>query len=98
MSEKRLGAAIVVDDDNQVLGILTDGDLRRTFERCQSPLDEIAGDWMTANPKTIGAKSLAVDAIKVMESKKITTLPVVDDQRRLIGVVHLHDLIRAGLA
>ena len=98
MSEKRLGAAIVVDDDNRVLGILTDGDLRRTFERCQSPLDEIAADWMTADPQTIGAKSLAVDAIKVMESKKITTLPVVDDQRRLIGVVHLHDLIRAGLA
>lgn len=98
MSEKRLGAALVVGEKKELLGLLTDGDLRRTFESCPTPLDEKVADWMTAQPLTIGTDSLAVDAIKLMEAKKITTLPVVDERGGLIGLVHLHDLIRAGLA
>ena len=98
ISEKRLGAAMVVDQAKRLCGILTDGDLRRTFERCQSPLEEIVENWMTVQPTTIGDDALAVDAIKLMESKKITTLPVVNQTGLLMGVVHLHDLIRAGLA
>ena len=97
MSEKRLGAVIVTDDEHRLQGILTDGDLRRTLERCQTPLSETVAHWMSSDPTTIQAESLAVDAIKVMESKKITALPVVDAEHRLAGVVHLHDLIRAGL-
>ena len=97
MSEKRLGAAIVTDDEHRLEGILTDGDLRRTLERCKTPLSETVANWMSSEPTTIQAESLAVDAIKVMESKKITTLPVVDAEHRLVGAVHLHDLIRAGL-
>ncbi|MCH2181646.1 MAG: KpsF/GutQ family sugar-phosphate isomerase [Mariniblastus sp.] len=98
MSQKRLGAALVIGEDKELLGLLTDGDLRRTFERCPAPLDESVADWMTVQPQTIGTESLAVDAIKLMEAKKITSLPVVDPQGQLIGLVHLHDLIRAGLA
>ena len=98
MSQKRLGAALVIGEEKELLGLLTDGDLRRTFESCPAPLDESVEDWMTVQPQTIGTESLAVDAIKLMEAKKITSLPVVDQNGRLIGLVHLHDLIRAGLA
>jgi arabinose-5-phosphate isomerase len=96
MTSKRLGVTAVVDETNNLLGIITDGDLRRMLEKGGS-LDAItAKDLMTINPKTIGADELAVDALDLMRKKEITQLVVADDQKYL-GIIHLHDLIKEGL-
>ncbi len=103
ISDKRLGAVIVVGDQQQVRGILTDGDLRRIYQagsgaKQPSPNQQPVEGFMTRQPKTIGRDSLAAEALKLMEDKQITVLAVVDDSNELQGVIHLHDLIRAGLA
>ena len=98
ISQKRLGAVIVVNDSSEVLGILTDGDLRRVFEHQENPLADPVAEHMTAPPVTAKAESLAAEALRIMEEKQITVLPVVDQQNKLAGIVHLHDLIRGGLA
>lgn len=96
ISAKRLGATAVVDKDNNLLGVITDGDLRRMLEK-NIPFDNIiAADLMTKTPKTIGADQLAVDALDMMRKKSITQL-VVTDQEQYLGFIHLHDLIREGL-
>jgi arabinose-5-phosphate isomerase len=96
ISSKRLGATAIVDDHNNLLGIITDGDLRRMLEKNIS-LDKLtAADIMTTNPKSIGADELAVDALDLMRKKSITQLVVVDNGKYL-GFIHLHDLIREGL-
>ena len=96
ISAKRLGAAAVVDENNNLLGVITDGDLRRLLANDIS-IDKItAADVMTTSPKTIGAEALAVDALDLMRKKSITQLVVVDDKKYL-GFIHLHDLIREGL-
>jgi arabinose-5-phosphate isomerase len=96
ISSKRLGATAVVDNDDKLLGIITDGDLRRMLEKNIS-LDKVtAGDIMTASPKTISADELAVDALDLMRKKAITQL-VVTDNGKYLGFIHLHDLIREGL-
>ena len=96
ISSKRLGATAIVDEANNLLGIITDGDLRRMLEKNIS-LDKLtAEDIMTTNPKSINADELAVDALDLMRKKSITQLVVVDDGRYL-GFIHLHDLIREGL-
>jgi arabinose-5-phosphate isomerase len=96
ISSKRLGATAIVDDHNNLLGIITDGDLRRMLEKSIS-LDKLtAADIMTTNPKSIGADELAVDALDLMRKKSITQLVVVDNGKYL-GFIHLHDLIREGL-
>lgn len=92
MSSKKLGIAAVVDDATLV-GIISDGDLRRLLERRgKDALDLMAGECMTPNPKTIGASEFAATALAVMEEKKITSLAVVDAEGKLEGIVHLHDL------
>ncbi len=96
ISAKRLGATAVVDNNNNLLGVITDGDLRRMLEKNIS-LDKIAAaDLMTKAPKTIGAEQLAVTALDIMRKKSITQL-VVTDQGKYLGFIHLHDLIREGL-
>ncbi len=96
ISSKRLGATAVVNDDDKLLGIITDGDLRRMLEK-NIPLDNIkAADIMTATAKTIGPDELAVDALDRMRKKSITQLVVVENGKYL-GFIHLHDLIREGL-
>ena len=96
ISSKRLGATAVVDNDDRLLGIITDGDLRRMLEKNIS-LDKItAADIMTQTPKTISAEELAVDALDLMRKGSITQL-VVTDNGRYLGFIHLHDLIREGL-
>ncbi len=96
ISSKRLGATAVVDTDNNLLGIITDGDLRRMLEKNVS-LDKVtAADIMTTQPKTINADELAVDALDLMRKKSITQL-VVTDNGKYLGIIHLHDLIREGL-
>jgi arabinose-5-phosphate isomerase len=93
MSRKGLGLAAVADESGALLGIITDGDLRRMMQsRKKDILDLTARECMTANPVTILSSELAAAALRIMEDKKITAVLVVDGQRRLEGVVHIHDL------
>lgn len=96
ISSKRLGATAVVDSDNNLLGIITDGDLRRMLEKNISLDGVTAADIMTSTPKSIGPDELAVDALDLMRKKSITQLVVIDNGKYL-GFIHLHDLIREGL-
>ena len=92
MSEKRLGCTTVVDEGGRLLGILTDGDLRRLIERGSDLRALRAGDAMTRGPVTIDANALASSALALMEERKITMIPVVDDAGRLEGLIQIHDL------
>ena len=93
MSKKRLGMTTVVDGDGKLLGVLTDGDLRRLIEQHKgAALEMTAGQCMTAGAQTIGARELASEALNCMEKRKITSVVVVDAAQRVLGVVHLHDL------
>ncbi len=98
MSEKRFGCLGVIDDAGVLHGILTDGDLRRGMG--PDLLTRRVGELMTHGPRTIGADALAAEALHAMNAgaRPITTLFVVDQQRRPIGILHIHDLLRAGLA
>jgi len=92
MSRKKLGVAAVVEKGTLV-GLVSDGDLRRLLEhRGKDALDLTAEESMTRDPKTIGPQEFAATALAIMEEKKITSLAVVDPDRRLLGIVHLHDL------
>jgi arabinose-5-phosphate isomerase len=92
MSRKKLGVATVVDGQ-KLVGVISDGDLRRLLEtRGKDVLDLSAGECMTATPRTIGANEFAATALALMEEKKITSLVVIDADRTLLGLVHLHDL------
>jgi len=90
MSEKRLGVVGVTDDSGRLLGVITDGDLRRNIER---GLDHTAEEFMTAEPKTIGPDALIADALALFEEFRITALFVVEGEgeRRPVGVLHIHD-------
>jgi arabinose-5-phosphate isomerase len=97
MSDKRLGMTCVVDATGQLLGIVTDGDLRRHMTTGSALLDQQARDVMTPQPVTITRGMLAVEAIRLMEQRRITSIVVVDSARRVEGVVHLHDLWRTQM-
>lgn len=98
ISRKGLGHTAVVEDANRLVGVISDGDLRRLFEREGSrALSLTAADCMTRRPVSIGRKDLAARALNLMESRKITSLLVVDPSLRLEGVVHLHDLWTTGM-
>jgi arabinose-5-phosphate isomerase len=92
MSSKRLGMTSVVDDMGRLVGVFTDGDLRRLMSRVSNVLALTAGQVMTPNPITIGRELLAVEALKVMETHKITAVVVVGSEHKVEGVVQLHDL------
>jgi arabinose-5-phosphate isomerase len=87
----------VVDRDRHLVGIVTDGDLRRLMSRTSNVLDLRAADAMTRTPITIAGSLLAVEALKVMETHKITAIVVVDRDGGIEGVVHLHDLWRTQM-
>lgn len=96
MTSKRLGVTAVVDENRQLLGIITDGDLRRMLEK-NSAIDRVtAGEIMTRNPHTIGPDELAVDALVLLRQHEISQLAVVDNGK-YTGIIHLHDLIKEGL-
>ena len=97
MSAKRLGMTCVTDARGRLLGVLTDGDLRRRLLRVERPLLGTAGEAMTRNPVTIPVGALAGEALRVMEEKKITSLPVVDEAGSVAGVIQIHDLWRTEL-
>jgi len=97
MSSKRLGMTCVVDDETRLVGVFTDGDLRRLFSRVANVLALTAGEAMTPRPITITRDLLAVEALKVMETHKITAVVVVNAERLVDGVVHLHDLWRTQM-
>jgi len=90
-----IGMTAVVDDEQRVIGIFTDGDLRRAFERQIELLSLTVGDVMTARPRTIRPEKLAVEAVEMMEQFKINALPVTDPEGRLVGALNMHDLFRA---
>jgi arabinose-5-phosphate isomerase len=93
MSRKGLGLAAVTEADGKLLGIITDGDLRRVMQkRSENVLDLSAADCMTKNPVTLSRSELAASALRVMEEKKITSVLIVDTEGKLEGVLHVHDL------
>ncbi len=96
ISSKRLGATAVVDENDTLLGIITDGDLRRMLEKSTNINTVQAVDIMTKNPKTISRNELAVKAFEQMEKNNITQL-VVTDGNKYLGLIHLHDLLKEGI-
>jgi arabinose-5-phosphate isomerase len=98
ITSKRLGVTGVVDVQGKLVGVITDGDLRRGLESRGNIFSLKAKDLMTRNPKTIAAEKLAAEAVAVMEQYPITSLFVLEnDGRKPLGVIHLHDLIKSGL-
>ncbi len=101
ITSKRLGVTGVVDTESALVGVITDGDLRRCLARSDGKADILerrAADIMTRNPKTIGGDSLAAEAVAVMEKFSITSLFIqAEDSGRLQGIIHLHDLLKAGI-
>ncbi|HPG10072.1 MAG TPA: KpsF/GutQ family sugar-phosphate isomerase, partial [Chitinophagaceae bacterium] len=96
MTQKRLGVTAVIDEADNLLGIITDGDLRRMLEK-NTAIDSIkASDIMSSNPKTIGPEELAVNALDLLRKNEITQL-VVTENNKYLGIIHLHDLIKEGL-
>ena len=95
---KGLGVTAVTDRHGTLLGIFTDGDLRRAFEQGVDLKHALIGEVMISHFHTITQDALAVDALNKMEALSITTLPVVADNNCLIGIVHMHDLLKAGIA
>jgi arabinose-5-phosphate isomerase len=95
MSAKGLGATAVVDMEDHVLGIFTDGDLRRLVEQGIDLRQQTAQDVMHRSPCTISLKALAVDAAQIMENRRITSVLVVDGEGHLCGALNSNDLMRA---
>lgn len=97
LAEKR-GTVAVVDPAGSLVGVVTAGDLTRLMERTDRFLDIPVGDVMTRAPKSTTADELAGAAVQLMERHGIMALPVLDGGRRVVGMVHLHDLMKAGAA
>ena len=96
MSEKRLGMTAIVDEQQQLLGVFTDGDLRRAVNHGPVNLNQTAvSELMAKNPKTVQAGHLAIEAAHLLERYQINGLLVVDEQQRLVGALNIHDLLRA---
>ncbi len=92
-----IGLAVVEDKETGRLGVVTDGDIRRAVQKGPAGLDQKARDVMSASPKSVGLKTLGMDALMEMERSRITSLVVLDEQGRLAGVLHIHDILRYGL-
>ena len=98
MTARRFGCLGVQGADGQLLGIITDGDLRRSLEAGGTLLNRTAGEVMTRAPRTVRPDTLAAEALHAMNTRAITTLFVVDEASRPVGILHIHDLLRAGVA
>jgi arabinose-5-phosphate isomerase len=97
ITRKGLGMTCVVDGHGTLLGIITDGDLRRKLKAIPDVLDRTAGEVMTRNPVAVTSATMAAEALKILEERKITALVVVDSSRHVEGVIHLHHLWRTDL-
>ena len=97
ISRQKLGMACVIDDRDRLVGIITDGDLRRHMMGATMLLDRRAGDVMTRDPITVRRDTLAAEALHILEQRKITAVVVVDEEQKVVGVVHLHDLWHTGI-
>ncbi len=97
ISSKRLGATAVLDNENNLLGVITDGDLRRMLEKHSNIENLRAKDIMSRTPKTIDADVLAITAYDLMRKNKITQLVVVEHDGKYEGIVHIHDILREGI-
>jgi arabinose-5-phosphate isomerase len=97
ISAKGLGMTTVVDDQGALLGIFTDGDLRRAVSLGTNIQQAPIGTLMSANPRRISVDSMAVEALSLMEQHRITSLVVINDAQQPIGILHMHHLIKAGL-
>jgi len=96
MSEKGLGSTLVLDKDNNLTGIITDGDLRRFINKGKSIDNSLSKDAMTKNPKTASPDGLVLQALELMERHNITVLPVVEDKKP-VGIIHIHDILKSGV-
>jgi arabinose-5-phosphate isomerase len=98
ISSKRLGITVILDNNKKVLGIITDGDVRRGMQKWGKDfLDMKADQVMTKGPKTLNAEELAARALSIMESFSITSLVVTDDKDKAVGIIHLHDILKKGI-
>jgi arabinose-5-phosphate isomerase len=97
ISKKRLGVTAVIDSNKTILGIITDGDIRRMLSANDDFLKLLAKDIMSRNPKTVQTGTLAINALAIMEENDITQLLVLNNNNEYLGVVHLHDLIKEGI-
>jgi arabinose-5-phosphate isomerase len=97
ITSKRLGTTTVINDDGILAGVITDGDLRRLLEKTLDIKNLRAKDLMTKNPKVMNENYLASFALQQMENFKITTMIIIDESKKPIGIIHLHDLINLGL-
>ena len=98
ITDKRLGMTVIVDKENKILGIFTDGDLRRTLEKHKDIHAIKMADIMTQNCKTVKPSLLAAEALYKMKQHKITALLVINDENKLQGILHLHDLLQQGMS
>ncbi len=96
LDKKRLGGVIVVDRGDHVLGIFTDGDLRRLITKIKHLPEVVIDEVMTKKPKVIEENRLAAEALELMEKHLITLLPVINEDEKLVGVLHLHDILGKG--
>ena len=97
ISQKRLGMTLVVGGQDQLLGIITDGDLRRLIEKQKDISQACAKDMMGGKPKTITRDTLATKAVRIMQDHAITSLAVISDDQEIEGIIHLHDILKAGV-
>ena len=98
MTRKKLGMTVVVDDDEKLVGIFTDGDVRRVFDNDAVDVHKLLiEEVMSKSPKVIRPGLLAAEALRIMQNYKITSLVVVKDDKTPLGIVHLHDILRAGV-
>lgn len=97
MTNKRLGAALITDDGGRLVGIFTDGDLRRLVEEEEDFISRKSGEVKIANPKRIDREALAEKALRIMEVNKITSLVIVDGEDRPIGLLHIHDILQSKI-
>lgn len=98
ITQKKLGLAVLMDKTGKMTGVLTDGDIRRTLIKYSNVQNLKAVDVMTANPKTILPNELAAKALNLMEKYSITALAITDENKKPVGVLHIHDLLKAGVA
>jgi arabinose-5-phosphate isomerase len=95
ISNKKLGVAIVVDQNHKLLGIVTDGDVRRAITNYSNDLK--ASEIMTKQPRAILANKLSIEALDIMNQLQITSLVIVDESEEPVGLIHLHDCLKAGI-